>query len=213
MAQVQPVVQAPRIELLQSHTRRALLGGIVHEQALAQAGAKAVHHVDLPLRVFFPQLGGGNFRRLIGGAQAGGEGDDQGILTGFQHFLHGIAPGFRIHGGSGGHFPGPQPGVKVLQVGFLVMIGGLPTEGDAQGHFLHVNFGVHGIGVIAAGIGNDLVSHFGISLKKIYFIKHWTERSIRHIMEGPCLSYRIFGFLSRSFLKKRGLFFIWEAFL
>ena len=91
-----------------------LVGGQVHQQALAQGGTQGVDNPDTALRM----LGQNGLRRdaggLIGGGQGRGEADAQDILPLLQNGGHSVLKLAHVDGGGGGHLARPDPPVKLL---------------------------------------------------------------------------------------------------
>ena len=144
-----------------------LPGAEPDKQPLPHGGAKAVLHVDFPLRKFLRQLLGGDDSGLVGRGEGGGEAQAQNVLPRFQHRAHGGTKLLRIDGGGDGHLTGPNPAVKLLetdlpavqQVSVL-----LPAHVQPQGQHLQAQLLRQLRRKIAAAIGHDyIVCHISLA--------------------------------------------------
>ena len=86
VADVQLVFFNPVPQGIDVQTLVPLVAGIPYQQTLAQGSAEAVHHIDLPVGIGFPQILGGNDSGLVSSGKTGGEGNDQYIFAVFQCF-------------------------------------------------------------------------------------------------------------------------------
>ena len=166
VAQAELVGLGPVPDLFDGLPPGPLLGGQIDQQALAQRGAQGVHRVHLPVGVFLPQLVHGDDGGVVGGGQAGREGQDQHIPARLEQGLHRVHILGHVDGGGGGHLAGAQllieqvgvhlPIVRVIVVGVLIQdeaqredldvqlldqfrsqIGGGISEDDEVGHNNH----------------------------------------------------------------------------
>ena len=154
----------PVAQLFKTHTFVPLLAGIPHQQALAQGSAQGVDDPDLAIGIFFGKLGGGDYGGLMGGAETGGEGQNQSIIPCCQHGLNDLFPTLGVDGGSGGHITCAHAVIQLLQPFFAVLAHLFVLETDHQRNHGQVQIVIHIGGEIAAVIGNNAVRHSKSSL-------------------------------------------------
>ena len=159
VAQMQPVFLQPPGQILQGHAGLPLFRGMEGKQPLAQGGAQAVYHQDLPVRIAFLQLPGGNDCGLIGGGKAGRKGQRQHILAALQNGHHGVLPLLGVDGGGGRRLSGPQTVVECFQAAVIPVGVGFPPEGDGKRQGMQTQLLIALFGKIAAGIGKNPVRH------------------------------------------------------
>ena len=133
-------------------------GAQIHQQPLAQRGAPAVHHQDLPVREFLPQIVGGDDGGLIGGGEGGGKAQIQNILPLREDRPHLLLKIPHADGGGGGGLSGTDAAVKVLEgdvPAIQPVAVGLTAHLQAQRHHHDAQFPGHLVGEIAAAVGHD----------------------------------------------------------
>ena len=167
VAQVQLVFLHPVPHLFYALSLIFQLSGVPYQQALAQRGAQGVHGKDLPLGILLPQFLRRKARAVIGGGQAGGEGQHQHVGPGLQNGLQHIQILGDIHGGGGGHLPLPQHAVEYLRIHLPVVrpvVIGLSLHGKAQGQHLNAGLLRHLGGEICRRICHDHIRRHVVSL-------------------------------------------------
>jgi len=142
VAQVQPVLLHPVPDLLDGVAQVPLAGGIPHQQPLAQGGAQGVHSVQPPVGILGAQLLHGQAGGVVGGGQAGGEGQNQHILPSLKQGLQGLGVLGHIDRVGGGHLAAAQAviedvGVHVPVVGVVVI--GVIGQDKGEGENLNID--------------------------------------------------------------------------
>ena len=158
VADTQLVAHSPVADLVDGLALGPLFGGQPHQQPLAQRGAQGIHGVDFPLGIFLPQLLGSDGGGVIGGGQAGGEGQHQHVTSGLKLGLHGLKILLHVYGGGGGRLAIPQHLVKgvggELVVVRIVVIGPV-LNGKAQRQDLNIHLPHQVLPQVCRGVGED----------------------------------------------------------
>ena len=148
----------PVLDLLDGAAPLPQLGGVPHQQALAQGGAQGIHRVQLSLGVFGPQLLHGYDGGLIGSGQAGGEGQNQDVPARLEQGFQGLGVLGGVDGVGGGRVPLAQAliksvGVHIPVVGVVVV--DLAVQHKAQRDHLNVKLPDHFLPQVGGGVGEN----------------------------------------------------------
>ena len=182
VADVELVFLHPVPQLVQGQVLLQLLvGGQVHQQALAQGGAEGVDDPDAALGM----LGQNGLRRdaggLVGGGQGRGEADAQDILPLLQNGGHGVLKLAHVDGGGGGHFARPDPPVKLLVADGRAIQGVgivLPVHVHGQGQHLQLQVLCHLVRQVAAAVGHENIFAHGKNLLGRYSFRVFSTSNI-----------------------------------
>ena len=149
--------------LIQAFSRLLVLHGVVNQKPLPHGGAEGVHHPDGAVGVLGRQFLGSQDGSGIGGAEAGGEGQNQKVLPSSQNGGHEGAPALGVYGGGAGGCAGAQRFVKCLHlqaasgVAVQKILVFRPLKLDTKGGVGDPQGSRQGGGQIAGRVGEDLI--------------------------------------------------------
>ena len=182
VALAQLVLLRPVPDLLDGLAVQPQLGRLRHQHPLSQRGGQGVHHEHLPVGELSGQLVAGDLEGVVGGGQAGGEGQHQHIPALLKDRLQHLGGLTDVDGVGGGHLALLLPAVELLGAHFPVVgvvVICLIAHDEGQGRDVQLQLPDQLVGQVAGRVGNNNeVVHGG-----------FLQRNILKARDAPILTF------------------------